>query len=584
MVIGFFLLPRLSVAQNTVNIIRADSIVGGTYNGSAVQKILGDVHLQSEDMDMYADSAYKFNELDMVKAFGNIEIATGEENIFADTLTYYTDIDFSELRGRVIIVSDSTTLFGNSVDYRFSNKVAHFRDEIRLEDEQGIMRANSGFYFRQADSATFRGQVQLRDSLQYIEGDSLFSNRQREYYELHGDVFANDPENQTMLKGDYLEADSTGRRLIKGNAWLKNYREDTTATAQPDSIQPPPSDSLQVVPADTTAADSLISPTPDQPAEADTTHIRAHTILSLRNRTATDTTTTVKASENVRIWSPDFSSVSDSAQYESDAQTFEMWSNAKAWHEQIQLTGPYIWVKLADGDIRQLTSYPNPFIAQHDTSINRINQMKGDTLNARFEEGQLHQMRIYRNSHLLRFTQQDGEPDGVLELWAPVTEIYFENGKLVELVSLGNDELINGNYLPESPEIADKKLDGFSWNPDERPQEPTEPMQRRFPPIPDTLSFELPARYLQYIGKTDSAETAASDSAESEPDSLNIDDGTSGTPENNYAKALIVWHKRTFAPVHCFFSTCFQPASNNPNSSVPTTLVQASAWTSNQYQ
>ena len=56
----------------------------------------------------------------------------------------------------------------------------------------------------------------------------------------------------------------------------------------------------------------------------------------------TDTTNTIKAFENVRIWSRDFSSVSDTAQYESAAQTFELWWNAKAWHEQIQLSGPYI--------------------------------------------------------------------------------------------------------------------------------------------------------------------------------------------------------------------------------------------------
>lgn len=511
-------LPAEVIAQNQVQIIRADSIVGGISNGSPVQKILGDIHLRTEELDLYADSAYKYSNQDLVQAFGNIELDTQEEIIWADTLTYYTDIDFSELRGRVIIESDSTTLFGNSVDYRFTNKVAHFLDKIRLEDTSGTLIANSGFYFREADSATFRGQVQLRDSLQYIEGDSLFSNRRSEYYELHGNVFADDPENDSMLMGDYLEADSTGRRLLRGNAWLKNYKEDSTATdsSQTDSLQKAiPDSSLQLQPDSvqlaqpdslTMQADSLQnSPKGEnQSSQPDTTHIRAARILSLQNRTKTDTTSTIKAYKNVRIWSPDFSSVSDSSRYESETQTFELWSNAKAWNEQTQLTGPYIWVQLEDGDIKQLDSYPNPFSVQQDTVINRLNQIKGDTLEATFKEGQLRLIRVSQNSHLLRFTEENNQPDGALELTAPITLIYFENGALTELKSLGKEEFIDGNYLPENEQIADKKLEGFSWDPELRPQEPTENMQSRFPPIPEKPLFELPRRYLKHIGKVDS--------------------------------------------------------------------------------
>lgn len=500
------LIPIEIYAQNQVQIVRADSIVGGTIGGTPVQKIIGNVHLRTEDLEMFADRALKFTNQEKVQAFGNIQINTQEESIWADSLTYYTDIDFSELRGRVIIESDSSTLFGHSVDYRFTNKVAHFTDKIRLEDTQGTLIANSGFYFREPDSAAFYGQVQLRDSLKYIEGDSLFSNRRSQYNELHGNVFADDPENNSMLKGDYLESDSTGRRLLKGNAWLKNFKEDSTTSAPPqDSLQAPPG-SLQPTSQDSSLLqpDSMQTSQQDtsQSSHPDTTHIRAVRILSLQNRTAIDTTTTVKSYENVRIWSPDFSSLSDSARYESKAQTFELWENAKAWHEQIQLSGPYIWVQLENGDIKQLVSYPNPFTVQQDTSINRLNQIKGDTLDASFTDGQLRLIRVYRNSHLLRFTKQNGKPDGVLDLTAPITNIYFENGQLVELKSLGDEGSINGFYLPESEQTAKKQLDGFTWNPDLRPQRPSEKMEARFPPIPKEPPFELPKRYLEHIGKS----------------------------------------------------------------------------------
>ncbi len=508
-ILGAFI-PALLTAQNRVQIVEADSIVGTTINGKRVQKILGNVHLRTREMDMYADRAFKYPDSDLVEAFGNIEIDTGNEIIWADTLIYYTDIDFSKLRGRVIIESNNTSLFGNAVDYRFTNSVAHFLDRIRLEDPSGTLVANSGFYFRRADSATFRGQVQLQDSLQYIEGDRLFTNRESEYYELHNNVFAYDAENSTMLSGDYLESDSTGQSVIIGQAWLKNFQEDTAA-AEPalpaDSLTPLPADSLNPEQGDSLiSVPNFFSNGTEQSSQPDTTHIQAHKIISIQNRMPADTTTIIKAYEDVRIWSPGFSSVSDSARYKNKTDIFELWLSAKIWYDQIQLSGPYIWVKLEGGDIKKLISHPNPFVVRQDTAINRLNQIKGDTLKAFFEEGTLRQIEVYPNSHLLRFTQQNGQADGAIEMTAPKTFIFFKNGKLVELKSLGADNVVSGYYRPQSEQTASKKLTGFSWNPELRPQRPEKQMKRRFPPIPEEPPFELPKRYLEYISKKENKE------------------------------------------------------------------------------
>lgn len=706
-----------SYAQNPVEILEADLIEGGTIEGQKVRKILGNVFIKSveEDLEMYCDSAYQFVESSEIRAFGNIQINTENEKIWADSLVYFTDIDFSQLRGRVIIEADSTILFGNSVDYRFSTRVAHFIDEIRLEDTEGILTANSGFYYREADSAVFRGQVQLQDSTQYIEGDSLFSNRGKKYYEMHSNIFADDAENNSMLKGSYLEADSTGRRLLTGNAWLQNIKTDTTEAAEQDTLQTSPqegiaetfrpdsisyrpdslinqqtdkpvqettvdtadtveetietetqppglsrqeithtvnpsetlfsiarlygvrisdvkewnnlgTDDLRVgqnldirLPAGTgvinhtvedqetlfsissqydveieeikswnnlqentirpqqvlvlyipenityytvqagdnlfsisqkfnttvaelrelnnlstdaiTVGEQLIvgkgeSETPviedvarpvrtdstfRQPSapfsavadsntsatDTDTTHIRARRILSIQEKTLTDTTTIVNAYENVRIWSPNFSAVSDTSRYNESAETFELWSQAKAWNEEVQLSGPYIKVLLNEGEVELLKAYPNPFSVQEDTVISRLNQIKGDTLNAYFKEGTLSMIHVFGSSHLLRFTKNEqDQADGAVELTAPSTRIFFEEGELTELKSEGN---IDGSYLPETEETANRQLDGFIWTPELRPQRPEGQMERRFPPIPMERPFELPQRYLEHI-------------------------------------------------------------------------------------
>ena len=705
--IVFFILAGFTdaQAQNPIDILEADLIEGGTVNGKKVQKIIGNVFLKSieQDLEMYCDSAYQFVESSEIRAYGNIQINTGNERIWADSLVYFTDIDFSRLRGRVIIEADSTTLFGNSVDYRFSSKVAHFIDDIRLEDPEGVLTANSGFYYREADSAVFRGQVQLRDSTQYIEGDSLFSNRGKDYYEMYGEIFAVDGDNNSTLKGEYLEADSTGRRLLRGNAWLKNIKRDTSGTAEqdtterdlniissfrPDTISfgqdtldqkkppqrrtaertdtvsvsqqpithrvqtgetlfsiaqiynatvqelkewndlqddvlsigqtllvkspeniniithtvqaketlfslskqyevnieqlkswnnltdnnliigqeltiykpasgddsirytvqkgdslfkiarehnmsvealknindlttntisvgqelkvlkdrnPPTADSLAANTDTLSAFTQSVEPdTSSSAARTDTTHIRAHRILSVRSSNGEDTTTVVNAYEEVRIWSQKFSAISDTSRYDDLNNTFELWSEAKTWHNEVQLSGPYIKVFLEDGEIDRLQAYPNPFAVQQDTSLDRLNQIKGDTLNAYFQGGNLSQIHVFGGSHLLRFTKNEqGEADGAVDLTAPSTRIFFEDGELVELKSTG---AINGSYLPESEQTAKRQLEGFIWTPKLRPQRPQENMTPRFPPVPEARPFELPRRYVNYVESKSSTE------------------------------------------------------------------------------
>lgn len=461
-------------AQNPVTILQANRIEGGSFQGNQVRKILGNVHLKNKKLEMYCDSAYQFINKNQIRAFGNIEVDTKSEKIWADTLIYLTDLDFSRLRGRVVIEADSTTLFGNSVDYRFSTKVAHFLDEIRLEDQRGTLLANSGFYYRKADSAEFHGKVQLADSLKYLEGDSLYSNRKAKRYEMYGDVYGNDRQHDSMIKGDYLEADSTGHRLLRGNAWLKNFESDTTDSSQ-----------------------------------ADTTHIRAKIIRSLERRHKTDTTQVIHAYQDVRIWSPSFSAVGDTALYSDSTNTFEIWSNSKSWHKQVQLTGPYIIAKLKNGDIDSLKSFPHPFSVQQDTSIDRLNQITGDTLTANFKEGALKRIHVMGNSHLLRFTtNNEDKPDGAIDITAPSIFILFDKGKVDTMKAIG---AVNGSYLPENDQTAKRKLDGFAWDPDQRPEEPKEKMKRRFPPIPEKVFFKLPNRYIQHLKKT-------------QPDSPKLDD------------------------------------------------------------
>jgi hypothetical protein len=446
-----FFQPVSVFGQSVVNIESFSRAVGATLDGEQVQKLYN-ARLTTGNIEMVCDSAWRFINRNEIRAFGNIQIETPDETIWSDTLYYYTNRDLSLLRGRVIIMQDSTTLFGKRVDYNFFTKVAYFDSGIRLEDQDGTLIAERGTYFQNQDSAIFKGNVQLSDSAQYAEGDSLFINRSTQYLQLYDNIFVADSTNNGTLTGDYLEADSTGRRFVDGKGYMRRVSADTT----------------------------------------DTTHIFANQLLLLEQ----DSTNLIRGYENVRVWSRKFSSVSDTLLYDSSSEIFELISDPIAWHDNIQLTGPYISVQMDSNEVQQLKSYLKTIAVQEDSATGRLHQIKGDTLIANFTDGNISRIKIYPNSQVLYHTQNEaGEPDGAVEYASPQTVMYFSNGDLQRVVAGKND----GYFFEEFPGLAGRKLDGFAWNPERRPERPKTEVVPRLPPVPKEPPFNLPYRYLKYI-------------------------------------------------------------------------------------
>ncbi|MDR9419928.1 OstA-like protein [Gracilimonas sp.] len=440
-----------SHAQDVVQIDYAREATVITENGESIRKMY-DARLKTGNVTMVVDSAWQYIQRNQMHAFGNIQIETPDEWIWTDTLYYDINEELSQLRGRVIIRQDSTTLFGESVDYNFLTKVAFFNKGIRLEDTGGTLIAKRGTYFQNQDSAIFKGNVQIADTAQYAEGDSLFINRKTEFLQLYSNVLVADSSNNGLLTGDFLEADSTGRRFVDGNAYLRRISADTT----------------------------------------DTTHINSNQALLLEQ----DSTNLIKSYGNVKVYGPNFSSVSDTLLYNSSTEIFELISNPIAWHNNIQLTGPYITVQMDSNQIRQLTAYHQTFVVQEDSTTGRLNQIKGDTLITDFMDGELSRILIYPNSQVLYHTaNEQGESDGAVEYSSPRTIMAFKDGELERVVAGKN----SGYFFEEFEGLADRKLDGFSWNPERKPQKPRVLIQPRFSPVPTVRPFELPRRYLEFL-------------------------------------------------------------------------------------
>ena len=448
-------LAGAATAQNRVRILQSDRLEGTATDEGRIRKLTGNVHLKTDDFSMVCDSAWQFLDLDELRAFGNIEIITDRERIWSDKATYDLVSEVTLFEGRVILQSEKALLFSEQVFYSFPTEIALFPERMRLEDERGVLLADSGYYYNLLDSAVFRGNVQAADSLQYMEADSMFTRRGDEYYELHGRVFLDDQNNRTRLTGAFILSDSTGYRRVEGGARMRQVSED----------------------------------------QSDTTWLRAEWLEVLRK----DTVRSFTAYDQVHIWSASYSSISDTSHYDEQYERITHRGDARLWYDEMQLTGPLIMIQLEQDSIRSLKAPGTPFAVQRDSASGRLNQITGDTLLILFSEAKISRMDVFPAANVLYFIKDDDEqPEGALEIRADHIEMIFEDGELKDVSGRRN---VEGTYHPEEEGLAARRIDGFRWEPEERPGRPVDPIEPRLEGVQEDRPFPLPRRFTVYMDR-----------------------------------------------------------------------------------
>lgn len=434
--------PDYLMGQTQVDILRSDRQSRVISSDGPILKLTGNVRLRTSDLVIDADSAWHYVDRGEVFGYGNLRIETEREVILADFIRYNINTEISNLAGDVVILTETAEIYSAEAVYSFISEIALFNKPVWLRDEDGVMQANEGVYFNQNDSAVFRGNVQIADSLQYIEADSLFTNRRSGDYALFGRVYLQDDENESRLRGDYVEADSTGRRLVDGNAILRRINKS------------------------------------EDDVRRDTTWLWADKLTITR----IDTFNLITAQGNVSLWQEEYASKSGYSLFDEQEDRVEFRESPVVWYREIELNGDEIDIQLRDEALELLTATGSPFAAQKDSLTERLHQMKGDVLMVYFEEDTVRELHLLDNAELLlHATDDNDQPDGAINVRGGRIYIFFSNG---EVDSMRVEEGVDGEALEEHPGLPEFRLPGFRWDPENRPLQPLADLEPRLGPVP----------------------------------------------------------------------------------------------------
>ena len=448
--------PSLLWAQQTtppdptkvreVIIENADTGSGEIVNGERIQRLSGNVRLRQDDTELHADLALRYLDREEIYFFGHVQIVEEGDSLAADTVRYHERFKTGRARGNVRLSDGDVVLFAPSGLYYTEEKHAVFEESVRLIDSTSVLTSNAGEYWSEEKRADFYGDVQLDENRTHLKADSVTYYRETEISIARNNVMI-----ERLGESDATaEADTTTRILLFGQrAYNDNKIAYSRIEGNPLLVQ--------------LRADSI-------GVDVDSLLIRARILEASRQ----DSLERLIAVDSVRIWQQDFAALADSVVYDrvnfDGDETIEqarLFQNPIVWFEQSQASGDTIRVQQRAGKMDTLWVRQQTFVAQLDTVIQRVQQLRGRHLIAVFDRDSLKTMTIAPNAEAIHFrTDEEERPDGAVRMSADRIVFSFQGGA-ADRIGVFQD--LEGTYYPENLLPDSFRLDGYRWEPDRRP-------------------------------------------------------------------------------------------------------------------
>ncbi|EDP94544.1 OstA-like protein [Kordia algicida OT-1] len=444
----------------------------------------GQVRFEHEGMDLWCDRAVLFQDRNWVKAYGNVFIQQGDSvemsseyieydgdtklavskrnvrlqntdmTLTTDTLYFDRNVQEAYFNTKGIVKDSATTLTSiegryfmqknkyqflkdvninnpeytvNSaqLDYYTDSKHAYMYGPSTIKGEEYTIYCERGFYNTVTEKGYFVKKSRIDYDNRIINGDSLYFEKNTEFASATNNIKITDTINNMILKGHYGEV----------------YKAKDSAFITKRAV-----------------AISLV--------ETDSMYIHGDRLLvtgPAKNRV-------IRAYKNVKFFKTDMSGKCDSLFADNNSGITKMLRNPIMWNGESQMTGDTIFLisNVKTEKLDSLKVINNAFIVQKDTlSDDGYNQVKGLNLYGQFEENELREVDVVKNTEVVYYMYNDkNEFIGIDKTICSAINLTINENQIEDITFFTRPD---GVIYPDKdlPKNA-RKLRGFIWRGDER--------------------------------------------------------------------------------------------------------------------
>ncbi|CAN1523021.1 Organic solvent tolerance-like, N-terminal [Flavobacteriaceae bacterium] len=445
--------------------------------------LTGNVRVSHDGIVLTCNKAYFFQKENYLKAFGNVQMVQGD--------TLYLNSNYAEYNGQLkkafatgnpVMSSPDATLATDTINFDRNSQEVFYNTPGTIINKENTLKSKSGRYYVAQKKFQFLTAVSLTNKTYEIKSNHL------DYYSNSGHSYLFGPSTITsktnyiytekgfydtkknlahFIDKSYIKYDD---RIIKGDSlYYDRNKEFASATRNvkiTDSVNRgvirghyaemyKKKDSMFVT--KRALAVNFV--------DNDSVYIHGKKLMV----TGKEGDRIIRAFNNVRFFKVDMSGKCDSIHSRSKTALTKLIGNPILWNGESQITGDVMHL-IGDNKTQKLDSLKvlnNTFLVSKDTLGTGFNQVKGQNLFGKFEEGKLHDVDIIKNTEVIYYSRNEAqELIGIDKSVSSKINILFDKNE-IETITRFNQ--VEGDIYPESelPENA-RTLRGLKWRGEER--------------------------------------------------------------------------------------------------------------------
>ena len=416
------------------------------YDGKIKKiKAWGNVKLRNEEMKLFTDTLYldRINNIAFYKTPG--KIIDKSSTLLSNEGTYFLDEKKYRFIKNVKIKNPDYNLNSSRLDYFVLSEDSFFYGPSKIVGNDYEIYCESGYYNTKIERGNFKKNAVIYYNNKVIRGDSLYFENNNRYASASKNVKIFDTINNSVIRGNYGE--------------VFKSKDSAIITQNPIAINIIENDSLYI------SADTIIL-------------------------TGEDKNRLITAYYDVKILNSDLKGKSDSLSFRENDQLIKLikkpltgkenqilnlnqknMRNPILWFEKSQLSGNLIHL-LTDSSNSKLDSiyiFDNAFIAEEDTiNNNGYNQIKGKNLYGNFDNGNLKNIKVDKNTEVIYYMYTDeNELIGINKTICSSIEMKMDDNEIKEITFFTlPDGKVNPEKMIDNNQLI---LDGFTWRINEMP-------------------------------------------------------------------------------------------------------------------
>ena len=417
------------------------------YDGtSKLAKAWGKVVLERPDMNLKTDTLFldRANSKAFYNSFGTIE--DEKRKLTSIRGIYFMDEKKYRFISRVKIDDPEYLLNSQRLDYYTESDKAFFYGKTTIVGEEYDIYCEKGAYDTQLQRGNFQENAVIFYDNKEIRGDSLYFENEKNYAAATNNISVIDTLNKSVINGHYGE--------------IFKAKDSAIITRRALAVNIIDQDSLYI------HADTLIATGPTEKK-------------------------ILRGYYDVRIFKTDLRGKSDSLHLDQSTGLIKLLKlplsrkenqiltvsqknkkNPILWFGRSQMSGDKIFLT-SDMETKKLDSLKiigNSWIIERDSiSDTGFNQIKGGVLDGLFEEGELREIDVSKNTEVVyyMYSDEDNELIGIDKTTCSRLKMVTKENQIEDITFLVSPD---GNLFPDKDlPLNERKLEGFIWREDERP-------------------------------------------------------------------------------------------------------------------